>query len=87
MGNVKRGYWPGILLYLSVMVSLGAALIYVERIYIDSVYQLPQSGRTFAVLIFIAFTLFWDGTRLINFKEIDHLSKHDDRIPANKDRE
>ena len=41
MGNVKRGYWPGILLYFSVMILLGAAIVYVEQTYIEPIYQLP----------------------------------------------
>lgn len=70
MGNVKQGHWPGILLYFSVMIMLGAALIFVERKIIEPIYQLPQSGRTFAVLVFIAFIFFWDGNQLLgNEKE------------------
>jgi hypothetical protein len=73
MGNVKQGNWPGILIYFSVMILLGAALIYAERKFIEPLYQLPQSGCTFALLLYIAFTFFWNGTNLLT-SEDQHLS-------------
>lgn len=87
MANVKQGYWPGILLYFSVMILLGVGLIFVERIFIEPIYHIPQSGRAFVLLMFLAFTFFWDGTHLLNYEEKDQLVNHGEGVSATKIRE
>lgn len=69
MGNVKQGNWPGILIYFSVMVLLGAALIYAEQQFIEPIYQIPQTGCTFTLLLYIAFTFFWNGTNFLTSED------------------
>ena len=69
IGNIKDGNWTGTLIYFSVMCLLGAALIFAERIYLEPIYQLPESGLKFALLVFIAFIFFWDGNQFLGKEE------------------
>jgi hypothetical protein len=69
MGNVKQGNWLGILIYFSVMILLGAALLFAEQRLVEPVYHLPQIECTFALLIYTTFIFFWDGTNLFHLEE------------------
>jgi hypothetical protein len=84
IGNVKNGNWSGTIIYFSAMAIFGAALIFVERKYIEPIYQLPQSGLKFALLVFIAFIFFWDGNQLLRNEEKKETFNQDEGNAAEK---
>lgn len=69
MGNVKQNNKRGILIYFLAIVLLGIALFFVEKLLIEQYFHPSQTVRTFAVLIYITFAFFWDGTILLDSKE------------------
>lgn len=84
MGNVKQGNWSGILVYFSFMFLFGAALIFLERKLLEPIYQVSQHQCTFAVLLYLSFTFFWDGTKLLGHKENNHIFNQDEE-PLHKE--
>ena len=82
MGNVKQGNWQGILVYFLTKILLGAALAYGERKLIEPVYQLPQTGCTFSVLLYVAFTIFWNGTSLLGLDNKNSLFDEQNEISS-----
>lgn len=73
MGNFKQGYWQGALIYFGTITSLGIGLIYLEMRFIEPLFNPSQTFQTFAVLVYIAFALFWDGSGLLGLKLKDRV--------------
>jgi len=69
MGNLKQNNKPGIIIYSSAIVFLGIGLFFVEQTLIERYFQISQTARTFIVLMYIAFVLFWNGSRFLGEKE------------------
>jgi hypothetical protein len=69
MGNVKQNNKPGIIIYFSAIILLGIALYFAEQRFIEHYFQPSQTLRTFAVLMYIAFAFFWDGTGFLSSAE------------------
>ena len=69
MGNVKQNNKRGILIYFLAVVLLGLGLFFAEQILVEQYFHPSQTVRTFAVLIYITFAFFWDGTILLDSKE------------------
>lgn len=77
MGNVKQNNKPGIIIYFSVIILLGFVLYSAEHRFIEQYLQPSQTLRTFAVLMYIAFAFFWDGTRIFGSKEANFFNEED----------
>ena len=84
MGNVKQGNWPGILIYFFVVILLGSVLIFVERNFIEQFYRPSQTACTFALLIYIAFAFFWNGTKIFGYEGKNHFFDHDEVSPRKR---
>ena len=69
MGNLKQNNKPSIIIYSTAIVLFGVGLFFIEQTLIERYFQLPQTLRTFAVLMYITFALFWNGSRFISAKE------------------
>jgi hypothetical protein len=74
MGNVKQNNKPGIIIYFSAIILLGFGLYSAEQRIIEQYFQPSQTLRTFAVLIYIAFAFFWDGTWIIGSNERNYFN-------------
>ena len=62
MGNVKLGDWRGSLIYFASILLIGIGLVYLEQRFIEPIYHPTQTVRTFALLVYITFAFFWNGS-------------------------
>ena len=62
MGNLKRGKWYSILIYFSAIILLAIGLLFAERRFIEPYFHPSQTVKTFAVLLYVTFVFFWNGT-------------------------
>jgi hypothetical protein len=85
MGNVKHGDWIGILLYCSVILLIGLFLFLVERRFISQYYQVSQTVRTFLILIYTAFAIFWDGSSLLGEQRRGSFQQTNGSLSSEKD--
>jgi len=66
MGNVKQNNMSGILIYFLFIVLLGVGFFFAEQRLLEQYFHPSQTMRTFAVLMYIAFAFFWDGSVFIS---------------------
>jgi len=85
MGNVKHGDWLGILLYFSVILLIGLVFVLVERRFISQYYQFSQTVRTFLILIYITFAIFWDGSSFLGEQEQSEYQRINGSLTGEKD--
>jgi hypothetical protein len=78
MGNVKQGNWTGTLVYFSFMILLGAALVIVEQKIIEPIYDVSNHQCILGILLYLSFTFFWNGTRLLGKEEKNHIFDQSD---------
>lgn len=78
MGNVKQGNWTGTLVYFSFMILVGAALVFVEQKIIEPIYDVSNHQCTLGILLYLSFTFFWNGTRLLGQEEKNHIFDQDE---------
>lgn len=82
MGNVKQNNKPGIIIYFLAIVLLGVGLFFAEKELIEQYFQPSQTMRTFAVLMYITFAFFWDGTGFLSSSEKKTYSSKKNNIPT-----
>jgi hypothetical protein len=85
MENVKQGNWTGILVYFSVIILLGIGLIFFERNLVELFYQPSQTTCTFALLIYITFAVFWNGSGFLGIERNNNFFNHEGEISAKGD--
>ena len=83
MGNVKQNNKPGIIIYFIAIVLLGVGLFFAEKGFVEQYFQPSQTVRTFAVLMYITFAFFWDGTGFLSSSEKKSFSSKKNNIPTN----
>ena len=81
IGNVKHGKWQGTLTYFSAIILLGVGLLFAEQRFIEPYYNPTQTVRTFAVLMYIAFAFFWNGTNLLGSETRKRIFSQDEDSP------
>jgi uncharacterized membrane protein SirB2 len=84
-GNIKLGNWQGTLIYFSTILLVGVGLWFLEQRLLEPYFNPSQTMRTFAVLIYIAFAFFWNGTRLLDSEHKKWIFNQDDNNPINGD--
>lgn len=77
MGNVKENNKPGMLIYSLAVVLIGLGLVYAERTIIELYFQPSQTLCTFAILSYLTFAFFWNGSRYIHNRDNNHFSEED----------
>lgn len=66
---MKQDNRLGILIYFSVIILLGVGLFFAEHTLFEQYFHPSQTVRTFAILMYITFAFFWDGSILLDSKE------------------